>query len=104
MAFQCLHRNSTLELLNKLNAKYSLGFGEIKNKILIFPGGMEFMRVIYELSRLAMRITLKRNGINEPENQPYVKYNFNLMVKNVSKYSFNLILRKFQSNWINGGH
>lgn len=104
MVFQFLHRNSTLELLNKLNAKYSLGFGEIKNKILIFPGGMEFMRVIYELSRLAMRITLKRNGINEPENQPYVKSNFNLMVKNVSKYLFNFIFLKFQSNWINGGH
>lgn len=88
MVFEFLHRNSTLELLNKLNAKYSLGFGEIKNKILIFPGGMEFMRVIYELSRLAMRITLKRNGINEPENQPYAKHNFNLIHKNIHSIWF----------------
>lgn len=64
------HRNSTLELLNKLNAKYDLGFGEIKNKILIFPGGIEFMRVIYELTRLSMQIILKKNGIHDAEQQP----------------------------------
>lgn len=63
------HRNSTLELLVKLNTKYELGLGEVKNKILIFPGGMEFMRVIHELTRLAMQITLKRNGIHDLENQ-----------------------------------
>lgn len=63
-------RNSTLELLNKLNAKYDLGFGEIKNKILIFPGGIEFMRVIHELTRLSMQIILKKNGIHDAEQQP----------------------------------
>lgn len=69
--FSTVNRNSTIELLNKLNAKYELGFGEVKNKILIFPGGMEFMRVIYELTRLSMQIVLKRNGINDPEQQRY---------------------------------
>ncbi|XP_055319309.1 augmin complex subunit dgt6-like [Sitodiplosis mosellana] len=68
-AAEATFRNSTLDLLNKLNAKYELGFGEVKNKILIFPGGMEFMRVIYELTRLSMQIVLKRNGINDPEQQ-----------------------------------
>lgn len=50
-----------------MNAQYGLGFGEIKFKILIFPGGMEFMRVIFELTRLSMQLTLKRNGITNPE-------------------------------------
>lgn len=63
--FRC--SNSTLELLNKLNAQYGLGFGEIKFKILIFPGGVEFMRVIFELTRLSMQLILKRNGITNPE-------------------------------------
>lgn len=59
-----------MELLNKLNARYSLGFGEVKNKILIFPGGMEFMRVIYELSRLSIQLILKRNGVTDLDSQP----------------------------------
>ncbi|XP_031630154.1 augmin complex subunit dgt6-like [Contarinia nasturtii] len=68
-AAEATFRNSTLELLTKLNTKHELGLVEVKNKILIFPGGMEFMRVIYELTRLAMQITLKRNGVHDLENQ-----------------------------------
>lgn len=56
--------------MNKLNVKHNLGFGEVRNKILIFPGGLEFMRVIFELSRLSMQLILKRNGVTDPDNQP----------------------------------
>lgn len=51
-----------MEAMNKLNAKYALGLDEIKNKILVFPGGMDFMRVIFEISRLCMQILIKRNA------------------------------------------
>lgn len=58
-------RNSSLEFLIKLNAKYKLEFGELKNKIVVFPGGADFMRIVVELTKLAMRITLKRNGVTD---------------------------------------
>lgn len=51
-----------MEAMNRLNVKYALGLDEIKNKILVFPGGLEFMRLIFEVSRLCMQILLKRNA------------------------------------------
>lgn len=71
--FHC--RNSTLDFLNKLNTKYSLGLAaNIKNKILVFPGGMEFMRVIYEITRLSMQLLLKRNGHTNNEYVQIIKW------------------------------
>lgn len=44
-----------------------MGFGDIKFKILIFPGGMEFMAVVFELTRISMQLILKPNEISNPE-------------------------------------
>lgn len=54
-------RNSALEYVNKLNQKYHLKMGEIKSKIVVFPGGVEFMHILFELTQLTLRITIKRN-------------------------------------------
>lgn len=59
-----MYRNSTLEFLGKLNAKHKWKFGELKNKVVVFPGGTDFMRILVELTKLAMRVILKRNNVD----------------------------------------
>lgn len=53
-------RNSTLEYLVKLSTKHNLGFGQLRNQIVVFPGGYEFMKVLHELIKHVMRVVIKK--------------------------------------------
>lgn len=64
-----------------------MGLPEIKNKILVFPGGIEFMHMIFEVTKVAINILAKRMGGNDFLSQKYVtKYSWVAKDANNSKY------------------
>lgn len=54
-------RSSVLVYFNECQKSYKWHFGPFKMQVVLFPGGVEFMKIIAELSLVAMRNILKEN-------------------------------------------
>lgn len=56
-----VHSNAALVYFNECCGKFDWHFGPFKMQVVLFPGGIEFMKIMVQLSMIAMRATLKRN-------------------------------------------
>lgn len=54
-------RNAALTYFNDCNSHYKWNFGPIRMQVVLFPGGIEFMKIIVELTKTAMRTVLNEN-------------------------------------------
>lgn len=54
-------RTQALAYFNECHSKYKWNFGPFKMQIVLFPGGIELMKIIIELSKLAMNAVLKQS-------------------------------------------
>lgn len=55
-------RNATLSYINECHSNFKWNIGPFKMQVVHFPGGIEFMKVIVELSKTAMLKILKDSG------------------------------------------
>lgn len=53
-------RQATLTFFNELRLKFNWDIGPFKMPLILFPGGVEFMKLIQYFSNLVMNVTLKR--------------------------------------------
>lgn len=58
--FRSIDRQTTLTFFNELHAKHNWEIGPIKMQLILFPGGVEFMKLIQHFSNLVMSVALKR--------------------------------------------
>ncbi|XP_031618277.1 augmin complex subunit dgt6-like isoform X2 [Contarinia nasturtii] len=54
-------RNAALAYFNECQKNYKWIFGPFKMQVVLFPGGLEFMKIVNELSKMAMRTVLREN-------------------------------------------
>lgn len=54
-------RNAALTFFNECHTNFKWNFGPFKMQVVLFPGGVEFMKIIVELTKIAMRSILKEN-------------------------------------------
>lgn len=50
---------------NECRSEFKWNFGPFKMQIVLFPGGIEIMKIIIELSKLAMLAVLKQNDCTD---------------------------------------
>lgn len=48
--------------MNECHRKFGWTFGPLKMQIVLFPGGADFMRIVIELSNIAMRTIIRRSS------------------------------------------
>lgn len=58
---QSQFRSAALTYFNECHSNFKWNFGPFKQAIVLFPGGIDFMKIIVELSKHAMHIVLKEN-------------------------------------------
>lgn len=58
--FVSICRQATLTFFNELSSKYNWKIGPFKMQLILFPGGVEFMKLIQHFSNLVMRFELDR--------------------------------------------
>lgn len=46
--------------MNECHQKFGWTFGPFKKQIVLFPGGADFMKIVIELSNIAMRTIIRR--------------------------------------------
>lgn len=56
-------RTVALAYFNECYKNYKWHFGPFKMQVVLFPGGVEFMKIILELCIVAMRHVLKENDV-----------------------------------------
>lgn len=54
-------RNAALSYFNACHSNFKWNFGPFKMQVVLFPGGIEFMKIVVELSKAAMLKILKDN-------------------------------------------
>lgn len=59
---ESIFRTAALTYFNEMHAQFKWHFGPFKMQTVLFPGGIEFMKIIGELSKIAMHTVLKESG------------------------------------------
>lgn len=59
---ESIFRSAALTYFNDMHSQYKWPFGPFKMQTVLFPGGNEFMKIISELSKIAMHAVLKETG------------------------------------------
>lgn len=54
-------RTAAHDYFNECHAQYKWNFGPFKMQVCLFPGGIEIMKIITELTKIAMRTVLKEH-------------------------------------------
>lgn len=54
-------RTQSISYFNECQSTFKWNFGPFKMQTVLFPGGIELMKIIVELSKLAMNAVLKQN-------------------------------------------
>lgn len=63
-------RNAALAYFNECQKNFKWNFGPFKMQTVLFPGGLEFMRIVNEITKMAMRTVLKENDCHHLINSP----------------------------------
>lgn len=56
---ESVFRSAALAYFNDCHSQFKWNFGPFKMQIVLFPGGIEFMKIVIELSKIAMHTVLK---------------------------------------------
>lgn len=65
---ESVFRSTALTYFNDCHSQYKWNFGPFKMQIVLFPGGNEFMKIIIELSKVAMHTVLRETGSSHSMN------------------------------------
>lgn len=57
--FFLLLSNTALAYFNECCGKYGWNFGPFKMQVVLFPGGIEFMKIVLQLTVVAMQMIVK---------------------------------------------
>lgn len=58
-------RTQAIAYFNECRSSFKWNFGPFKMQTVLFPGGIELMKIIIELSKLAMNAVLKQNDCTD---------------------------------------
>lgn len=59
------YRSEVLSYMNLLNEKHQLGLEAMKMQVVVFPGGVKFMKIMLKLSNFVMSEVVRRvNAVN----------------------------------------
>lgn len=60
--FNVEYRSEVLAYMNLLNEKHKLGLEAMKMQVVVFPGGVKFMKIILKLSNFVMSELVRRSN------------------------------------------